>query len=62
MLRDVIDRATQHSRPLLLAGASGPASLLLKTGDAASGAAARVPGRSSSGSRRAEIDASSTPC
>ncbi len=41
MLNDVIDRATQHGRPLLLASAERDlAQLMLKTGDVASGKAA----------------------
>jgi tetratricopeptide (TPR) repeat protein len=58
MLRDVIDRATQHGRPLLLAMAERDlAHLLIKTGDVASGKAAAQRARSSFQrlSARAEI-------
>ena len=59
MLRDVIDRATQHGRPLLLAMAERDlAYLLIETGDVASGKAAAQRARSSFQrlSARAEID------
>ena len=59
MLQDVIDRATQHGRPLLLASAERDlARLLLKTGDRASGKAAAQRARAifQRLSARAEID------
>jgi tetratricopeptide (TPR) repeat protein len=59
MLRDVIDRATQHGRPLLLAMAERDlAHLLIKSGDAAAGKAAAQRARSTFQrlSARAEID------
>jgi tetratricopeptide (TPR) repeat protein len=58
MLREVIDRATQHGRPLLLAMAERDlAHLLIKTGDVAGGKAAAQRARSSFQrlSARAEI-------
>jgi tetratricopeptide (TPR) repeat protein len=59
MLRDVIDRATQHGRPLLLAMAERDlAHSLIKSGDAAAGKAAAQRARSTFQrlSARAEID------
>ena len=59
MLRQVIDRATEHGRPLLLAMAERDlAHLLIKTGDMASGKAAAQRARSTFQrlSARAEID------
>jgi len=59
MLQDVIDRATQHGRPLLLASAERDlARLLIKTGDAPSGKAAAHRARAifQRLSARAEID------
>ena len=58
MLREVMDRATQHGRPLLLAMAERDlAHLLIKTGDVASGKAAAQRARASFQrlSARAEI-------
>ncbi|HYT82375.1 MAG TPA: hypothetical protein VEK86_02925, partial [Gemmatimonadales bacterium] len=59
LLRDVIDRATQHGRPLLRAMAERDlAHLLIQRGDATSGKAAAQRARSSFQrlSARAEID------
>ena len=59
LLRDVIDRATQHGRPLLLAMAERDlAHLLIQKGDATAGKAAAQRARSSFQrlSARAEID------
>jgi tetratricopeptide (TPR) repeat protein len=59
MLRDVIDRATQHGRPLLLASAERDlASVLLKSGDAVAGKAAAQRARAifQRLSARAEVD------
>jgi tetratricopeptide (TPR) repeat protein len=59
MLRDVIERATQHGRPLLLAMAERDlAHLLLKSGDDAAGKAAAQRARSifQRLSARAEVD------
>jgi len=59
LLRDVIDRATQHGRPLLLAMAERDlAHLLIQRGDATAGKAAAQRARSSFQrlSARAEID------
>ncbi|OLC08497.1 MAG: hypothetical protein AUH41_07980 [Gemmatimonadetes bacterium 13_1_40CM_66_11] len=59
MLRDVIARATEHGRPLLLAMAERDlAHLLIQMGDAAGGKAAAQRARSSFQrlSARAEID------
>jgi tetratricopeptide (TPR) repeat protein len=59
MLRDVIDRATQHGRPLLLASAERDlAHLLIRSGDAAAGKAAAQRARATFQrlSARAEID------
>ena len=59
MLRDVIDRATQHGRPLLLASAERDlAHLLIRGGDVAAGKAAAQRARATFQrlSARAEID------
>src|SRR2546422_11409414 len=59
MLRDVIDRATQHGRPLLLASAERDlAHLLIRSGDVTAGKAAAQRARATFQrlSARAEID------